>query len=276
MVLVYIAKTATCKNPSSSAVKSMYQLIPDNQFRHMTTDLSTTLKTSQQTNKPSLRGIVFDLDGTLLNCPYDFAAMRQAVLEIAAEMDLRPESLAGIGILEAIIEGEKLLGGEAGREFEHRANTAVLQLELLGAEQSKPLPGVQETLHWLHENGLKTAIITRNSTKVVEALLQHVEFKYDVLLPREAVVNVKPHPEHLLVALEQLHCEPNEALMVGDHVWDIECGRATGVISVGVTSGASTRDRLIQAGAAAVLESVRDLPVWLVERYHLPVNNSSA
>lgn len=229
----------------------------------------TNRPNDQTTNTPCLRAVVFDLDGTLLNCPYDFAEMRRVVMEIAVEAGVQPEALAGLGILEAIVEGERLLGGDAGNAFAGRANAEVLRIELLGSEQSVALPGAQETLRWLHMRGLRTAIITRNSAVVVDSLLRHVEFQYDELLTREAVIRVKPHPEHLQTALARLGCAPWEALMVGDHIWDIACGNAVGVSSVGVATGASAREKLTEAGAVAVLASVADLPAWLEECYQM-------
>jgi phosphoglycolate phosphatase len=222
----------------------------------------------QQTNRP-LHGVVFDLDGTLLTCPYDFKEMRRLVMEIAAEAGLPIKQLTKLGILEAITAGERLLGGEVGRQFRHCADQAVLSVELAGMESSSPIPGAQETLRWLRAQGVRTAIITRNSSIIVDTLLRRVEFQYDALLPREAVVNVKPHPEHLQVALAHLRCQPSEVLMVGDHVWDITCGKAASVDAVGVVTGASDRQKLLDAGAIAVLSSVADLPAWVLDRYRL-------
>lgn len=217
-----------------------------------------------------MQAIIFDLDGTLLNCPYDFAAMREAVLDLAGRFGVSREKLAGLGILEAIGIGERLLGGEVSRRFRAAAAAAVLALECAGAEDSLPLAGAKETLAWLKARGLRVGIITRNSEKVVGDLLRRAEFSYDVLLAREAVAQPKPHPEHLRAALDRFGCAPGEAVMVGDHVWDVTCARAAGVTMVGVTTGTSSREALAEAGADAVLEDLSLLPAWLMENFTLP------
>ena len=64
-----------------------------------------------------IRAVIFDLDGTLLNCPYDFAAMRKAVVALAEKYGLLATHITHLGILEGVAEAEKLLGEEAGKRF---------------------------------------------------------------------------------------------------------------------------------------------------------------
>jgi len=221
-----------------------------------------------------LRAVIFDLDGTLVNCPYDFAAMRQAIVEIGRRFGLPAEKLASLGILEAIREGEGLLALEVGKRFRAEAEEAVLALELAGLEHSFPLPGAEETLLRLRKKNLKIGIITRNSAKVVETLLGRAEFPYDALLTREAVAQVKPHPGHVRAMLECFGCRAMEAVMVGDHIWDMTAGKEAGVMCVGVSTGTSPEEALYKAGAEVVLEKIADLPGWLEKHFSFPGGKS--
>jgi phosphoglycolate phosphatase len=210
-----------------------------------------------------LQAVLFDLDGTLFNCPYDFAAMREAVAALARRYGLSGDLFSGTGILEGIARGQSLLPGEPGRRFRAEAEREVLRLELEGARHSAPLDGAAQVLSWLNGRGIRVGIITRNSAAIVRPLLEKAGFHYDALLAREDVPRVKPHPDHIREMLGLLVVEPGAAVMAGDHVWDIVCARAAGLRSVGLTSGTSTREALLQAGADAVLERISDLPAWL-------------
>jgi len=220
--------------------------------------------------RPRLRAVIFDLDGTLVTCPYDFVAMRQAMLEVAERFGLPLEKIRDLGILEAIKEGERLLGREAGKDFKTQADEAVLTFELRGLDLCFPLEGARSVLTELKAQGLRVGIITRNSLQVVEKILQQADFHHDALLAREAVPEVKPHPAHLQAMLMQLQVTAEEAVMVGDHIWDMTGGKAAGLPCVGVTTGSSSEDDLYQAGADVVLEDVRGLPDWLKEHYAMP------
>jgi len=50
---------------------------------------------------------------------------------------------------------------------------------------------------------------------------------------------------------------------VGDHVHDMEAARSSGAFGIGVTTGPSSAEELLDAGAGTVLTSLSDLPEWL-------------
>ena len=220
--------------------------------------------------RPFLRAVVFDLDGTLLNCPYDFAAMRAAVAQVVQRYGLPEALLSGTGLLEGIGLGEAALSGEEGRRFRLEAENEVLRLEREGARHSFPLDGAAKVLNWLHERGLRVGIITRNSGEIVRPILQRAGFRFDALLAREDVARVKPHPDHLLDMLRLLEIRPESALMAGDHIWDMACAKSAGVSNVGLATGTSTKEALLQAGAEAVLGWISELPGWLTASGGLP------
>jgi len=217
--------------------------------------------------QPRLRAVIFDLDGTLVTCPYDFVAMRQAMLAVAEHFNLPLEKLRDLGILEAIKAGERLLGREAGKDFKTRADEAVLTFELQGLDRCFPLEGAKSVLAWLKQQGLRVGIITRNSSRVVKEILSQANFSFDALLAREAVPEVKPHPAHIQAMMTRLQVTPAEAIMVGDHIWDMTGAKAAGLPCVGVTTGSSPEEELYRAGADVVLTDVRGLPDWLLKHY---------
>jgi phosphoglycolate phosphatase len=161
------------------------------------------------------------------------------------------------------------LGRHRGEEFKAEADKAVLSFELSGAESCFPLEGAKQLLEWLHLKGVCTGIITRNSSSVVEKLLQGAGFCYDALLAREAVPRVKPHPDHIFAMLEKLGASPKETLMVGDHIWDMAGGKSAGLQCVGVITGTSTKEELSSAGANIVLDDITQLSGWLMENFSL-------
>lgn len=216
--------------------------------------------------------IIFDFDGTLATCPYDFARMRQAALEVAAQYELPMEELEGKYTLEAIEHGAELLGadGEQAAEFRRRALRAVTEVELEAAPEAEMLHGVAEALNTLRGDGFKIGIVTRNCLPVVEMVLEGSGLNHDVLLTRERVSKVKPHPEHLTRALELLESDASRSLMVGDHPTDMVSGKTVGMKTVGVLTGHSSEQDLKAAGADSVLPSVVELVPLLTEKKQIP------
>jgi phosphoglycolate phosphatase len=132
-------------------------------------------------------------------------------------------------------------------------------IEMETCPHASPFPGVQETLKQLSRMGYGIGIITRNGRKGVEAVTSRCDLCYDVLLTRNDVEQVKPHPKHLEIALGMLGMPPDQAAMIGDHPTDMLCGKAAGAAAIGVLNDGLSRESLLSAGADMVVHSVRDL-----------------
>ena len=162
------------------------------------------------------RAILFDMDGTLTEPMLDFP-------RIKAEM--------GIGdrpILEALAA---LQGAE--REM---AEAVLLRHEQHAAESSTLNPGCRELLAWLHENQIRTALITRNSRLSMETVLRRHRVSLDVLVTREDPP-YKPDPHPLKLACKKLQVSETLAWMVGDGWYDVQAGLAAGIRTVWLSHG---------------------------------------
>lgn len=160
----------------------------------------------------SLRGVIFDLDGTLVDSRLDFEAMRR-------EMHLP----LGAPILEAL---EQLPRDEADRclEILHRH-------EREGAERARPLAGAAQLVAELARRRLRLGILTRNSRAMARIMLAHFPQSFDPIISRdEGPVKPDPWAIHHICATWGL--EPHETAIVGDYRFDIEAGRRAGCRTV--------------------------------------------
>ncbi len=76
--------------------------------------------------------------------------------------------------------------------------------------------------------------------------------------------HVKPDPEHLAAALKVLDVLPEETVVVGDSRVDMQCAKELKAVAVGLPSGVSSVEQLMNSGADYVMTSMTDLPVLLV------------
>ncbi|HEY74185.1 MAG: hypothetical protein B6I35_14255 [Anaerolineaceae bacterium 4572_32.2] len=216
--------------------------------------------------------VLFDFDGTLVHLNIDFSQMRADVEAILPRYGLSADSKASRYTLELIAECAQALttrngGEEIAEAFRRDAEAAILAIEMGAADTAQVHPGAPELLERLRERGIKIGIVTRNCRAAVEHILGKNTLTYDVLLTRDDVAAVKPHPEHLLAALRLLQVEPQRALMVGDHPMDIRAGRAVGARTVAVLTGYSSVERFMPENPDLVLGQVGELVTYL-ENYH--------
>jgi phosphoglycolate phosphatase len=169
----------------------------------------------------SIRGVIFDLDGTLVDSGLDFDRMRE-------EMQLPP----GTPVLEA------LATLDASRAADCR--TILERHEREGVARARLMPGVATLRAALADRGIRQAVVTRNSRHLAQATLERVGQPFEIVLGREDGP-VKPDPA-ALCRICQIWQLPVEAVaMIGDYRFDLEAGRRAGVRTALYTAGRDLR-----------------------------------
>ncbi|MBR6472551.1 MAG: HAD family hydrolase [Firmicutes bacterium] len=98
----------------------------------------------------------------------------------------------------------------------------------------KTIPGVFEAVEELRKRGYKQCIVTSRTT---ESTMRYLELfdktdAFDGMVTCDDTDKHKPDPAPILLALEKMGCTSDEALMVGDGVFDIKCANNAGVRAV--------------------------------------------
>jgi len=165
-----------------------------------------------------LRGVVFDMDGTLtLPGQIDFARMRERVGVPAGDIVT--------GLRERHAQDPAALA-EAMAQVEEEERRAFDPPQLQ--------PGLQECIRDLLGAGIRVGLATRNGPSCVEALLRHAELPpgaFSPVLTRDSGLPSKPDPAPVLHCCKEWGVEPSSVLMVGDHPDDLRCGRAAGSLT---------------------------------------------
>ncbi|MGA2107796.1 MAG: HAD-IA family hydrolase [Syntrophorhabdales bacterium] len=182
--------------------------------------------------------LIFDLDGTLVDSSgdiaeainYAFSPYGVSEVSVAETVTLIGEGLTRL--IEKVIE-RKAPGLDPGtlvaRFLEHYSAHV--------ADLTRPYPGVEKVLKALSR--YKKAIVSNKtealSMKVLEALdlLKY----FDCVLGGDTLTEKKPSPAPILDVLSRLDMRPEEALIIGDSIYDIEAGRAAGVKTVAALCG---------------------------------------
>ncbi len=191
---------------------------------------------------PRLRGVVFDLDGTLVQQELDFEAMRREI---------------GLATGSPLLEALDALAGEAS-VF---AWTVLQRHERAAALAARLNPGVAEFLGWLDARAVRRAILSRNSRAAVDLVLGRWDLRFDPIVTREDAP-YKPNPQGLWQICEAWQLAPAEVLMVGDYLYDLQAGQNAGVRTALVTHG---RAWPFAAQADLAFASFEEIPEMLRE-----------
>lgn len=165
----------------------------------------------------NIQGVIFDLDGTLVDSQLNFSQIR-------AEVGC-PEGFDTLKFIEAL-----------NIEQQSTANTIVKRHEMLDAAQSKALQGTKELLKKLNEKRLPQAIVTRNCVDATQVKLNNNQIAIDLVVTREQYPP-KPAPDALLAVAKQWQIAPKNLMYVGDFRYDIEAGNNAGMVSCFISHG---------------------------------------
>ena len=210
----------------------------------------------------SLSAAVFDFDGTLAKLNIDFHLMRKSVVELIDSYDISPHALENLFALEMIEAGRNLISQKNPKRlsaYVRQANELIENIEVEAAKSGKLFPGTREMLQELKKRKIKTGVVTRNCRSAINLVFPDISDYFEVVVTREQTPHVKPHPEHLRLALKKLHVLPVSSSMIGDHPMDISIGRNVGTLTIGVLTGSSSLDDLVHAGADIILQKASDL-----------------
>lgn len=204
----------------------------------------------------NIKGVIFDFDGTLVDSQIDFKKIREKIIYEAERLNLKiPKK--DLPILE-LLEKIKKLNREKGYDFYKRGHEILKREEIKASKKAKVKRGVRELLKKLRERNIKIGIITRNCREVVLKVVENFNIPYDIILTRDDVEKTKPHPFHIIKCLKELKLKKNEVILVGDHIFDIRCGKKLNIKCIGISNNGQ-KEMFLKEGADFVLKDIEDI-----------------
>jgi HAD superfamily hydrolase (TIGR01509 family) len=166
-----------------------------------------------------IKAVLFDFDGTLtIPGALDFAFIKN---ELGC-----PQQQPVLEFIEGISDTQE-------RE---QAFAKLNRFENDAAINSRPNPGAEDLIRNIRSLGLVAGLITRNSLESVNVALENFEdinlSDFNIVITRDDPVAPKPSGDGILLAAHKLGIEPENILMVGDFVFDIQAGKNAGSLTV--------------------------------------------
>ncbi|MBW3650597.1 MAG: HAD family hydrolase [Actinobacteria bacterium] len=194
--------------------------------------------------------VLFDIDGTLTDTNYlHVRAWRLAFTSCG-------EDVASARIHRMIGAGSGVLMRELlGEERKDVKDCWREEFDRLKAEIA-PFPAAADLLRAVSGLGIDVVLATSSEPADAEALVAALEAGDAVAAVTHAgdVDEAKPSPEVFEAALAKAGCDTDDAVVVGDTVWDVEAAERCGLRCVTLLSGGISRAELEEAGALAVYE----------------------
>lgn len=209
-----------------------------------------------------LRGVLFDIDGTLVDSNAAHArswvdTLREAGYEVPFDV-LWP--MIGMG-------GDKVLPSAAGIEIDSELGKKlsarrweIFQRDYLPG--LKPTPGARDLVQRMKDDGLELIVASSASGNELGALMDAADVRdlFEKTTSSSDAKDSKPDPDIVQAAVKKSGMKPNELIMLGDTPYDVQAAIGAHVNLVGLLCGGWTAIEL--SGATAIYSDPLDLLEW--------------
>lgn len=214
-----------------------------------------------------IKAVILDVDGTLMDSNYLHVEAWARALEDVGHRAPRAEIHPKIGKSSSLLVSEFVEDEKVGAKVEELHTEYYDEMQ----RHAHPLPGAKELIESLAEQDYRVWLATSASPEELGWPLEQLEAedRLSGVVYSDDVEDGKPAPDIFRLALEKAGVESDEAVAVGDTVWDAEAARGAGVKVVCVMSGGGfSEDELLEAGTERVYEDCAALlksgfPGWL-------------
>jgi 2-phosphoglycolate phosphatase len=217
-----------------------------------------------------IRGVLFDLDGTLIDSAPDLAGAANRLradhgLEPLPLEALRPMVGSGargmVGVAFGVAPGEP--------RFEALRDAFLAHYEAGLLERTGPFDGVADLLSALEAAGIAWGIVTNKATRFTAPIVAGLGLaqRASVVVCGDTTPHSKPHPEPLLHAARALGVAPEHVAYVGDDLRDAQAARAAGMPMLAATWGYLGQGEPVHDwGADALVDAPSQVLDWLRAR----------
>lgn len=210
-----------------------------------------------------IKGVIFDLDGTLANSIEDIADSMNKVLK---EKDFPTHDYSTYKTF--VGRGVKTLVEKALPENNRTESEILSSFDRMMKVYDENCivktclyPEISELLTSLSEKNIKIAVFSNKANeltqKVVKVLL--ADWKLEHVLGAGGDIPRKPDPKGALLISEKMGIPPEELIYVGDSGVDMETAHNSGMHAAGVLWGFRDMEELLENGAQTILEHPMDL-----------------
>ncbi len=213
----------------------------------------------------TLRAVLFDLDGTLLDTAPDMVGALNA---LRREHSLGPVPYEAARNCVSHGAARVVKSGFADADPQQLALLQQRFLEIYSSALSREtrlFAGMDEVLSSLAERRIKTGIVTNKAAWLTEPLLEQLGLRarFACVVSGDTLAQRKPHPLPLLHAATLAQAAPEECVYVGDAERDVQAAHAAGMQALVANYGYLLREEAAAWGGNGYLERPLDLLPWL-------------
>ena len=192
-----------------------------------------------------IKAVIYDMDGILIDSE---PLWREAEIKSFAKVGIRvTEEMCKLTMgmrTREIVDYRYSRTPWSGMTREDVVSDLVDEVIRLIREQGKPLPGVKSSLEYFRSQGLKIALATSSSQRLIDVILDKLQVGnyFEVINSAEHLEYGKPHPEIFLKTSKDLNVNPFDCLVIEDSFNGVLAAKAARMKVVAIPDSEGQKD----------------------------------
>ena len=217
------------------------------------------------------KGVIFDLDGTLLDTICDLSDSMNRTLEHYGfpDCDIKHHKKSignGIRKYSERCIPKDMLNSDFLDEF---VSKVVNDYRINSMVKTKPFDGILELLTFLEQNGIVINILSNKRDDFVKELTLHYfkNFNFKCAVGELPGISKKPSPDASLKIAKECGLSPCEIIFIGDSIYDIQTGKNSGMKTIAVTWGYQPESMLLSENPDFIANHPQDIINYIKNNY---------
>lgn len=176
------------------------------------------------------KSVLFDMDGVLVNSFEAWLSLMNATAQHFGYPPVGRERFMELYGQPTRLDIQEFFPGESVADIEdyYQEHFGSYDYQVVAGE------GAFDVIRELATIGATTAVVTNTPSGMAREILANLSLRTDIVIGGDDVENAKPYPDMLFKACKELGVKPNEALMIGDSIFDRDAAEAAEIDFVGL------------------------------------------
>ncbi|MBA4418347.1 MAG: hypothetical protein C0392_10630 [Syntrophus sp. (in: bacteria)] len=211
----------------------------------------------------NIEAVLFDFEGTLVDFQWKLLEAIEETLEMLWGMGFGRDQIASRKystlLTEAVERAAEI--GLLPDEVREKIGVIYDKYDEDALTRWALRPGAKEFLHGIRTKGVRTGLVSNVGIRTLSNALSRLglEGLFEVALSRNDVLNLKPSPDGMNLALKKMGVERDRSIFIGDSLDDINGARNAGLRVIIIADGENIKDEILAAKPDHVIQGYEEL-----------------
>lgn len=211
----------------------------------------------------NIEAMLFDFEGTLVDFQWQLSAAVAEALAMLRNMGFAKDRVLSRKYSTLMTEAMQVAAeiGLTPDQVRERIGCVYDRFDEDALTRWALRPGVKDFLEALKARGVRTGLVSNVGGKTLARALPQLGLAeyFAIALSRNDVLNLKPHPDGLNLAIERLGVSKDNSIFLGDSLDDLHAARNAGIRVMIITDGENVREDILAAKPDHVIQGYEEL-----------------